>query len=64
LPKSLGYHEASEPPGTDEYTWYTWHTNNSGNLLAFMENFIYYFPRPDKKFHAGILKENCLVSAL
>jgi len=29
---------------TDEYAWYTWHTNNSGNLLAFMKNFSYYFP--------------------
>jgi hypothetical protein len=35
--------ETPEPPGTHEYAWYTWHTNNSGNLLAFLKNFIYYF---------------------
>jgi hypothetical protein len=34
------------PPGTGEYSWDTWHTNISFNLLAFIKNFLYLFPGP------------------
>jgi len=33
-----------EPPGTGEYTWNTWHSNYSGDLLGFIKKNPYLNP--------------------